>query len=186
MLGLRRDGRPSVMKRRDHVLAFCLFLGATSALTAAIVPYPETNPVLSVDLPPGWKVARQAEGVLVLAPEKGNALVMIRRAEHMKDERDAKTELAAMVDEAKRMFTLHDVEAVSAATERELGSIKGLSAEYAAKDEKEHRAHFKLILFAAHQGEFYVMTELYNDEHQLENILDRTVLMKSLKPIAAY
>jgi hypothetical protein len=184
MLGLWLHGRPSVMTRRYPVFAFCLFLGATSALEATIVSYPETNPVLNLDLPQSWKVARQDEGVLILTPEKGNALIMIRRAEHMKDERDAKIELAAMADEAKRMFTLHDVEAVGAATEKDLGSIKGLSGAYTAKDEKEQSAHFQLILFAARQGEFYVMTELYNDDHQLESILERTVLMKSLKPMS--
>jgi hypothetical protein len=172
------------MKLLPHVLALSLSICATSSLPAAVVSYPESNPAFTLDLPKGWTVARQGGGVLMLTPEGGNAVLMLRRAEHMKDERDAKTEMAAMVEEAKKIFTLHDVEAKGAPKEKEIGEIKCLEGTYSAKDDKGNGAHFQLTLFAARAGEFFVMTELYNDAHEVETVFDRTLLVSSLKPVS--
>jgi hypothetical protein len=53
-----------------------------------------------------------------------------------------------MADEAKRMFTLHDVVAGDT-KEHEIRLMKGFSGSYEAKDEKGDGGHFQLILLAA-------------------------------------
>ncbi|MEY2565315.1 MAG: hypothetical protein QOH88_3508 [Verrucomicrobiota bacterium] len=172
------------MKLLPHVLALALMGYSNSSLSAATVSYPETNPAVTMELPKGWTVARQAGDVLIITPDVKNALIMVRRAEVMKDERGVKAELLATAEEAKRMFSLHDVQVGGAPEEKEIGELKSLWNMCTAKDDKEQPAHLQVIIMAPREHEFFVITVLYNDEHQLETIADRTAILMSLKPVA--
>jgi hypothetical protein len=173
-----------MMKLLPHVLALSLIVYSTSSLSAATVSYPETNPAVTLELPKGWTVARQAGDVLIITPDVKNALIMVRRPEVMKDERGIKAELLAATEEAKRMFSLHDVQVVGGPEEKEIGALKSLWNTYTAKDDKGQPAHFQVIILAASEHELFVITELYNDEHQLETISDRMAILMSLKPVS--
>jgi predicted Zn-dependent protease len=189
--GILRANRAKTDKRAGNTtkvliaLPIFLLVGGglgVAPLHAEAVPYPENDPVFSVEVPDGWHIKRE-KGALMLAPD-ADAAVLLQHVSDVKDADSAKAGLPSLAASAAKTFAMVNAEVVTPATSINVGKFNGFATEYKGKDKEGESAFWQVMIFSPGQDDYYLMTIVCSDKDDTKTTADREKIVQSVKPMS--
>jgi hypothetical protein len=181
----KTDKRASNTTNVLIALSIFLLVGggvSVSPLHAETAPYPENDPVFSVEVPDGWHIKRKA-GALMLTPD-ADAAVLLQHVSDVKDADAAKAGLPSLAASAAKTFSMANAEVVTPAASIDVGKFKGFATEYKGKDKEGEDAFWQVMIFSPEKDDYFVMAIVCSDKDDKKTVADRETIVKSVKPMS--
>ena len=157
-----------------------LVITSLSAASAAIaVPYPETNPVFTVDVPEGWQVKHEHGAVRIIA--QADAVLILQHVDNVKDDDTAMAAVAELATLQGKQFSLADPKVVRPAAVMLSGEFKGFITECRGTSPHGMDTSWQVMLFSPKDNDYFLVTCLWTKDDAEKTAADRQTMFTSLK-----
>jgi len=169
------------MRKVPGILFFggCFIALISVSARAETVSYPEKNSLFTVEVPKGWQ-AKHENGAVKIAAE-ANAVCLLQHVDNVKDEDTAKVAVAELADLQGKQFNIQGVRIEVPARATQVGDFKGFMAEGRGIDRAGNDTRWKVMIFAAKDNDYYLVTCLWTSDDAEKTAADRAEIFKSLK-----
>ena len=169
------------MRKVPGILFFggCFIALISVSARAETVSYPEKNSLFSVEVPKGWQ-AKHENGAITIAAE-ANAVCLLQHVDNVKDEDTAKVAVAELANLEGKQFNLEGIKITATGRPAQMGSFEGFMAEGRGTDRAGNDTRWKVMIFAAKDNDYYLVTCLWTSDDAEKTAADRAEIFKSLK-----
>ena len=162
-------------------IAACGFVAAAFANAAVLVPYPEKDPLFTIEVPQGWEVKHEHGAVKLVA--QSDAIFVLQHVDNVKNDDTAAVAMADLATLQGKNFSLQDTKVARPTTMTLMGDFKGFIIECTGKSPDGKDTSWQLMLFSAKNEDYYLATAFWANEDAEKTSADRSALFKSLKAL---